>query len=293
VSPTPPPVFNVSELRTIDLVCSTEPCDAGEYRMPCLPGVGAICTPCSNTIPANAVYNGPGRPFNSDNCPWQCAAGYGVISGMQCTKLDLKDVPAVYITFGLDVTLEEFAAVEGEFIEVLAAALGIDTGFLTVTQVYEDKGQLVAEVGFILDDRTVEDICATLTPDAINAGLTGYKATILTCLEGSAPGAPPEEKTSLATFFADEENTRTVAIVGGALGGTAAVGGVATMLYNRPRLPKVFPTMPGAASSAPPANPNARQVWSDPASNVQARANGGSNPFSPRRLPGPDDVERT
>ena len=65
----------------------------------------------TSRLSINNSLTTPGRPFDANNCGWKCSPGYGVVSGMECTRLVIEDVAAVYITFGLDVTLGEFDAV--------------------------------------------------------------------------------------------------------------------------------------------------------------------------------------
>ena len=42
--------------------------------------------PCTNEIPANSHYSGPGTPDVGD-CPWECDAGYGHTSDDRCLPL--------------------------------------------------------------------------------------------------------------------------------------------------------------------------------------------------------------
>jgi hypothetical protein len=51
------------------------PCGVGLYRSGGCSGlVDAVCSPCLNVVPTNAVYSGNGS--NSMGCPWKCANGY-------------------------------------------------------------------------------------------------------------------------------------------------------------------------------------------------------------------------
>jgi hypothetical protein len=64
-------------------ICATSACGVGFYRTACRVATNSQCTPCTNTLPANAAYTAAGSPFDSNNCAWGCNVGY-FKSGASC-----------------------------------------------------------------------------------------------------------------------------------------------------------------------------------------------------------------
>ena len=56
--------------------CDVEPCEPGFFRAKCRAGIGALCEPCTNGIPAGATYLAPGSPVHVDFCAWTCTGIY-------------------------------------------------------------------------------------------------------------------------------------------------------------------------------------------------------------------------
>jgi hypothetical protein len=56
--------------------CTNASCPTGMFRTPCLEQEDGQCVQCTGTLPQNAVYSGPGQPYNADACPWMCKEGY-------------------------------------------------------------------------------------------------------------------------------------------------------------------------------------------------------------------------
>ena len=63
--------------------CNTSNCPTGQYRALCRESMDAMCVNCSNK-PINSIYVSDGRPFNENNCSWQCNKGY-YSNGQVCT----------------------------------------------------------------------------------------------------------------------------------------------------------------------------------------------------------------
>ena len=51
-------------------------CPIGQYRSACVSEVGAVCSNCTNSIPANAEYITAGIPVDSNACTWACRSGF-------------------------------------------------------------------------------------------------------------------------------------------------------------------------------------------------------------------------
>jgi hypothetical protein len=57
------------------LACDSTACPTGEYRGVCTATGDGPCLPCT-AKPANAVFTAGGIPYDRDNCPWACGAGF-------------------------------------------------------------------------------------------------------------------------------------------------------------------------------------------------------------------------
>jgi hypothetical protein len=55
--------------------CSTSTCPLGQFRGPCGESEDGACGACT-TKPPNSEFSGGGIPFDKDQCPWVCMAGY-------------------------------------------------------------------------------------------------------------------------------------------------------------------------------------------------------------------------
>ena len=58
------------------------------------------CTSCTNQIPLNSHYSGPGTP-DVGNCPWACDSGYGQTSNNTCEQLCTAGVTGLHTSTGL------------------------------------------------------------------------------------------------------------------------------------------------------------------------------------------------
>ena len=63
--------------------CNPSPCDTGQYRGACGAASDAECGPCTSA-PEHSVHSGPGVPFDSDSCAWECSSGFFRGSGADC-----------------------------------------------------------------------------------------------------------------------------------------------------------------------------------------------------------------
>ena len=79
--------------------CSTRTCPVGQYRGKCGSSRDAVCQSCIKAKPVHSHFTSGGKPFDVDNCTWECDDDYILervgsedSKGEYCKKIPLIDI---------------------------------------------------------------------------------------------------------------------------------------------------------------------------------------------------------